>query len=109
MSGPTCRAKRILLGLAYPKSSCEKCGSVVRAGWRCAEKEDAPLAAFAAFDAEWMLRHMKATTPHKEIEVRAWTQIKETGGDEMTLHRTFNVTVDEMLGVLEARKAKGAG
>ena len=39
---PACRKKRQALGLTYPRSSCDKCGSLVRAGWKCAEEtEDA--------------------------------------------------------------------
>jgi hypothetical protein len=34
---PQCRLARIAQGLSYPRSSCAKCGSVIRAGWSCAE------------------------------------------------------------------------
>lgn len=35
---PTCRQKLIALGLPYPKSSCHKCGGILRPGWRCGEE-----------------------------------------------------------------------
>lgn len=41
MAEPQCRQKRQALGLPYPKSNCEKCGSLIRAGWRCAEETPA--------------------------------------------------------------------
>lgn len=34
---PRCRQKRVALGLSYPKSGCDKCGSIIRPGWQCAE------------------------------------------------------------------------
>ena len=37
---PQCRQKRIALGLPYPRSSCEKCGSLIRVGWKCAEEAE---------------------------------------------------------------------
>lgn len=38
MSEPRCRNKRQAVGLPYPKSNCDQCGPVIRAGWRCAEE-----------------------------------------------------------------------
>lgn len=35
---PLCRNKRKALGLAYPKSNCQKCGPIIRVGWRCADE-----------------------------------------------------------------------
>jgi hypothetical protein len=32
---PNCRQKRQKLGLSYPRSSCNECGSVIREGWEC--------------------------------------------------------------------------
>ena len=34
---PTCRKQRQELGLPYSKSSCQRCGSLLSPGWRCAE------------------------------------------------------------------------
>lgn len=36
---PLCREKRRALGLAYPRSGCDKCGSVIQANWKCAESD----------------------------------------------------------------------
>lgn len=33
-----CREKLREAGLPYPKSSCQKCGSLIGHGWKCAEK-----------------------------------------------------------------------
>lgn len=35
---PMCREKRRALGLPYPKSNCDVCGTLIRPGWRCAER-----------------------------------------------------------------------
>lgn len=31
----TCRERRKELGLAYGRSGCQRCGSILREGWRC--------------------------------------------------------------------------
>ena len=50
-----CRQKRQELGLPYSRSSCGKCGSILRPGWRCADEarpSDAILAALTALRGE---------------------------------------------------------
>jgi hypothetical protein len=48
VNDPQCRRKRMALNLSYPKSSCAKCGTVIRPGWRCAEEVEAEVAAVEA-------------------------------------------------------------
>lgn len=38
MSGTLCRNALKEMGLPYPRSSCAKCGSLLRPGWRCADR-----------------------------------------------------------------------
>lgn len=35
---PRCREKRRRLGLPYPRSSCDKCGTLIRPNFRCVEE-----------------------------------------------------------------------
>lgn len=39
---PQCRQKRMALGLPYPRSSCAKCGTLIRVGWQCPEEPIPP-------------------------------------------------------------------
>lgn len=46
---PACRERQKALGMAYPRSSCEKCGTLLRPGWWCAEQvEQEPSTQIAA-------------------------------------------------------------
>lgn len=45
---PRCRKKREALGLAYPRSSCDECGTLLRHSWRCAEEAAAETALAAS-------------------------------------------------------------
>jgi hypothetical protein len=37
----TCRERRRQLGLSYPKSNCDECGSILSPGWICARQDTA--------------------------------------------------------------------
>lgn len=43
---PKCRKQRQMLGLSYPKSNCDKCGSIIRPGWTCAADKESYAGAF---------------------------------------------------------------
>jgi hypothetical protein len=48
--------KRQAAGLPYPKSNCDKCGSLIRSGWRCAEEIEATEIVIAHSGAEHILK-----------------------------------------------------
>jgi hypothetical protein len=65
---PRCRQKRQALGLAYPKTNCDKCGSIIRSDWRCAEEQPpadhTPEAVLSAMESE--------TDPLPDAVAAAW-------------------------------------
>jgi hypothetical protein len=90
MSEPQCRRARKEMGLSYPRSSCVKCGSLMRPGWRCAEDiEGRPAGVSGAMavsvSEEPTAEDRKLARSSEEVAIAIWEIIKPLESDPEAL------------------------